>query len=149
MLFSAPANEIGEWVAAHGGGFQHPGSYTALGYAHEGVLKGGITWSHYNGRHCLCNIAIDNAGRMPRPLILAGLHYSFHPSQLALRRLTFLVASANIRSQSMVRHLGATLEATLRDADPSGDLLIFALFPESCQLWKRFDERLRKPADRT
>lgn len=146
MFIRGRDNELNEWIRSQGGGFAPPGAFAAMGWETAGRIRGAITWSAYNGKHCLCTIAVAD-GSLPLPLIREGLLYSF--SQLALRRLTFIVSSANIRSQSLVRRLGATLEATLRDADPSGDALIFALFPEDCKLWSRFDERQRKPAPST
>lgn len=146
MLFSGEAgseiaNTIGKWVGERGGGNVFPGSFTALGWVEDGEIKGGITYSDYNGAHCICGIALEGR-RFPLPLLNAGLYYPF--KQLALRRLTFPVAESNIRSIELVSRLGATREATLRAADPSGNMLIFALFPEDCRIWKRLDERLRK-----
>jgi RimJ/RimL family protein N-acetyltransferase len=135
MLFSDRADEINTFVCANGGGYEAPGSFTALGSERDGKIIGGIVYSRWNGAHCLCNIALL-PGYNHKELIVSGLHYGF--SQLGLRRLTFTISQDNIASQRFVRHLGATLEATLQGADPSGDLLIFALFPENCPLWRRF-----------
>lgn len=143
MLVSEPSEIINQWIAANGGGFAAPGCFTALGWYQDGELVGGLTWSHYNGKHCLVNVALSKS-RFPIGLLEASLDYSFN--KLALRRLTFIIAESNIRSQNMVRHLGATHEATLREADPSGDLHIYSLFPENCKLWSRLNERRRKPA---
>lgn len=145
MLVWEPANAIGEWIHQNGGGFAFPGSYTAIGQVHHGELVGGITWSHHNGKQCLCNIALKPSDANPRALIRAGIFYSF--GQLGLRRLTFMVSSANLPSQRFVRKLGAILEATLREADPSGDMLIFALFPENCKIWSRIRERQQRTGE--
>jgi RimJ/RimL family protein N-acetyltransferase len=134
-LFSDRPEEINAFVAANGGGWECPDSYTALGSERDGKIIGGIVYSKYNGAHCLCNIALL-PGYNHKRLIISGLHYGF--SQLKLKRLTFIVASSNIASQTFVRHLGASLEATLLGADISGDLLIYSLFPETCPLWRRF-----------
>ena len=107
----------------------------------DGELLGGITWGTYNGAHCTCTIALA-PGHNPIHFLTQGLNYSF--SQLALRRLTFIVDEGNISSINLCTKLGAILEATLRAASPDGDLLIFALFPENCKLWKRFDEKRRR-----
>lgn len=143
MLVWEPAEAIGRWIHENGGGFVFPGSYTALGWVEDGRLVAGLAMSHYNGKHVLVNGAILE-GRLPRQFLRAFLFYVF--KQLGLPRVTFLVSSANIRSINLMRHLGAVQEATLRDADPSGDLLIFALWPENCKFWKRFNEGRQRTA---
>jgi RimJ/RimL family protein N-acetyltransferase len=143
MLVYNQPEAVNYWIRDHGGGYAAPGSFAALGWVEDYKLVGGITFSHFNKKHCLVNVALAG-GKFPVGLLRAGLFYSFH--QLALRRLTFLIAEDNLKSQTLARKLGATLEATLRDADPSGDLLIFSLFPEDCKLWSRFDEKRRRAA---
>lgn len=134
-LFSDRPEEINQFVSDNGGGWEAPGTFTALGSERDGRITGGIVYSKYNGAHCLCNIALL-PGFNHKRLILVGLHYGF--VQLRLNRLTFIVSPSNLSSQRFVRHLGASLEATLRGADPSGDLLIYSLFPETCPLWRKF-----------
>jgi len=146
MLFSDDPELINEFIGAQDGGWEQPGSFTALGSLVDGNLVGGITWSRYNGAHALCNIALLS-GHNHRSLLVSGLHYSF--AQLGLRRLTFMVKGSNIPSQTFVRRLGASLEATLQGADPSGDLLIFALWPGNCPLWMlNYGKKLRESAER-
>jgi RimJ/RimL family protein N-acetyltransferase len=132
---------INEWVAGKGGGHAAKGACTALGWVENDRLVAGLVFHEANGAHCLVNIAIAN-GAFPRALLCAGLHYVF--SQLKLKRLTFIIAEGNIPSQNLVRKLGATLEATLRDADINGNLLIYALFPEDCKLWSRINGQVRR-----
>lgn len=146
MLIFGPRPEVNEWVHQHGGGKAYPDSYQTIGWVENGQLTGGLVFHDSNGIHCLTNIALLN-NKFPLPLLRAGLLYPF--SQLKLKRLTFFVSSANLQSQTLVRRLGAVLEATLQDTDPSGNTLIYALFPENCTLWKRFNGqilRLRSPS---
>jgi RimJ/RimL family protein N-acetyltransferase len=137
MLIWDSPKTINAWVAENGGGYAAPDHCTALGWADShGRLVGGLVFHHTNGRHCLVNIALAEKV-FPIGLLKAGLRYTF--SQLQLRRLTFIISSANIASINLVTALGATHEATLREADISGDLLIFALFPESCPIWRKLN----------
>lgn len=135
MLFSDDPEAVNEFINALDGGWEAPGTFTALGVRREGKIVAGVTWAEYNGAHCTCNIAAL-PGYSLRSLLVGVLYYSF--IELRLNRLTFTVKSTNIPSINFVRHFGATLEATLRGADPSGDLLIFALWPENCPLWNRY-----------
>lgn len=140
-LISHSPERVNKWIQARDGGYAAPGCFTSLAWEEDGELLGGITWGTYNGAHCTCTIAIV-PGKNPIRFLTEGLAYSF--SQLALRRLTFIVESDNIASINLCTKLGAIHEATLRSASPKGDLLIFALFPENCRLWKRFDEKRRR-----
>lgn len=127
---------VNAWVAQKGGGRAHEGSYTALGLCcGEGKLVGGLVFYDANPFNCFVNIALT-PGAYWRPLLLAGLRYTF--SQLALRRLTFVVRADNLPSITLIRDLGSQHEATLRGAGNDGeDLHIFMLSPETCTIWRK------------
>lgn len=136
MLVFSPVWALTSWVSQQGGGEADPQTSSAIGWTSGGELLGAVVFHKHNGKSAWANIAL--AKPFPcKQLLHAVLHYSF--SQLALRCLLFQVASSNIPSQTLVRRLGATLEATLREADPSGDMLIFSLRPENCLFWSRFN----------
>jgi len=140
MLIWDQPKIVNEWVGAHGGGKAPDSSCTALGWLNpQNQLEGGIVYYEYNGAHCLVNIALIGK-KFPVSLLRAGLFYPF--AQLKLKRLTFLISEGNIASQALVRRLGAIPEATLRDADINGNLLIYALFPENCKFWSRLNGKI-------
>lgn len=130
---------INEWVAQRGGGRAFPTSYTSLGWRLGNRIVGGLVFHTANGVNCFVNIAIT-AGWNPVGLISAGFRYV---DQLEVRRLTFVISSTNLRSVRFVIGLGATHEATLREAEPDGDLHIYALFPENCLIWRKCREKRR------
>lgn len=139
MLVWGPREEINSWVAERGGGRAAPGTFQAIAsFTPEGI-RGALVFYDCNSKNCLVNLALEGK-TFPRELLRAGLLYPFN--QLTLRRLTFLISSANIPSQNLVRQLGAIHEATLREADPLGDTLIYALFPENCPIWSRFNGKI-------
>lgn len=140
-LFWDDQEGINRFIGDRGGGYCAPGTFFALGWLEpSGNLTAGVSFYNTNKRHCFVSIALDQG--FPRALLRASLFYSF--SQLALRRLTFIIEADNLPSQSLVTRLGARLEATLRDAGTSGDLLIFSLFPEDCLIWKRLQNEQRR-----
>jgi RimJ/RimL family protein N-acetyltransferase len=143
MLHWENPREIGEWVCAHGGGYSEPGTYTAIGFTRHGELVAGATFSNCNGKHCLVNTACLNR-TFPVSFFAACLFYVFE--QLTLRRVTFIIEQDNILSQNLVTRMGAKREATLRGAGKSGDLFIYALFPEDCAIWSRLRERFKRTA---
>lgn len=139
---------INEWVAVRGGGYAPAGKCTALGWVSDNQLVGGLVFYDSNGQHCMVNIALDH-GLFPLPLLKTGLEYVF--KQLQLKRLTFLISEGNMPSINLVTRLGATLEATLREADKTGgNLLIYALFPSDCKIWSRLNGKIiGQPASST
>lgn len=113
----------------------HPGSFAAMGWVDENlVLKASVAAHELCGRDLHISIALDGH-RFPRELLRACFVYSFE--QLSRRRLTFLIEPANLASITLVKALGAVHEATLRDAGFSGDMHLYALFPENCTIWQR------------
>jgi hypothetical protein len=136
LVWENPA-QIGEWIRSRKGGNLAPGTFSAIGWVSGGDLKAAIAFSDSNGKNCQASIAVDHTF-LPPSLLKAGLFYAY--KQLALRRLTFMVSHANIRSQNLVTRLGAKREATLQEADEDGgDLLIYVLFPENCRIWSRIN----------
>lgn len=130
---------INEWVAGHGGGRAFPTSFTALGWRQGNRTVGGLVFYASNKKNVYVNIALV-PGWNPVGLISAGFRYV---EQLGVRRLTFFISSTNLRSVRFVIGLGATHEATLREAEPDGDLHIYALFPENCPIWRKCREKRR------
>lgn len=141
MLIWDQPERVNSWIGDRNGGRAFPGSYQALGWERDGRLVGGLAFVASNGRNCFVNIALENKV-FPPGLLKAGLRYSFE--QLKLLRLTFCVDSENIASQTLVRNLGAIHEATLQDAGNPGDMLIFALFPENCNIWRKINGQRRQ-----
>jgi RimJ/RimL family protein N-acetyltransferase len=136
VLILDQPQRVNEFIRDNNGGFEPSNQFTAIGEIRNGELIGGVVFNNYNKAHVMCNIALLPQC-FPRALLLAVLRYAF--KQLAVKRLTFLVKSSNLRSINFVKKFGATLEATLQGADPDGDLLLFALWPENCPLWRRYE----------
>lgn len=141
IIWDSP-EQVNQFIGQHGGGYCFPGSFQALGWVNpQGVLTAGLSFHDSNGASCRVNIALSEK-TFPLGLLKAGFFYVFR--QLKLKRLTFTIHSANIPSQELVRRLGAIHEATLRDAEPTGDTLIYALFPEDCKLWSRINGQVSR-----
>lgn len=56
-------------------------------------------------------------------------------NQCKVRKLIGPVASTNLPCQRFVEKFGFSLEATLKDAHPEGDLLLYSLTADRCQKW--------------
>jgi len=136
MLVWEDQEEINKWISSQRGGYCWPNSFQALGWERDGQLVAAMAIYDCNGPNAMLNLAITGKF-FPRGLLKAGLTYCF--AQLKLKRLTCPIESDNIPSQTLVRHFGAKLEATLRDAGKSGDMLIYTLFPEDCAIWRKLN----------
>jgi RimJ/RimL family protein N-acetyltransferase len=53
--------------------------------------------------------------------------------QLGCRRITGLVPSVNLAARKFDENLGFVLEATLKDAHPEGDLLVYVMHKGDCR----------------
>lgn len=139
--FDGPA--VNTWIAAQGGGQAWPTSYCAFGVHCNGSIVAGLAFYDSNGTNAFVNIAVRDPAVLRR-LLRLGLAYAFE--QLALHRLTLVIASDNIASIDLASALGAKHEATLREAGREKvDMHVYALFAESCELWRKL--RGKKRAD--
>ena len=70
-----------------------------------------------------------------REFLWMVFHYPF--DQLQCKRVSGVVAADNLPARKFNEHLGFTLEATLADAHPQGNLLIYRMMREDCR-WLKF-----------
>jgi RimJ/RimL family protein N-acetyltransferase len=130
---------IGEWVCARTGGYYTEG--TAIGLLSNGRLIAGVLYDHYNG----ASIAMHVAGEgnwLTRDFLRICFHYPFE--QLKVRKVIGMVSSANKQAQRFDEHLGFTLEATIKDAAPDGDLLLYSMTREQCRFFKGYEHGRKK-----
>lgn len=59
--------------------------------------------------------------------------FAYPFKQLGVWKVFAEVAEANKASRGFVERLGFRLEATLKDADPSGDILVFSMTRKECR----------------
>lgn len=120
-------NEYGSFTGAQG-------SNTAqgLGWVRNGQIVAGVVYAEWNGPNVVCHIASDGSRRwLTREFLWTIFDYPFN--QLECRRITVCVGEGNSNSRRFVEHLGFELETTLRAAHPTGDLLVYSMFSESCK----------------
>ena len=98
----------------------------------DGELLAGVLYEDYNGANLLTHIAATTSGHwMTREYLWFIFYYPF--VQLNCKRITSIVASSNQKSARFVEHLGFKLEATLKDAHPGGDLLVYVMHKIDCR----------------
>lgn len=124
---------VGPWVTAKAGGTWVPGRGATIGLASlEKGLLAGVLYEDWNGANVLMHVAAA-PGRewLCREFLWYCFHYPF--VELGVKRVTGIVPSTNLEARRFDEHLGFTLEATLKDAHPTGDLLVYAMRKEDCR----------------
>lgn len=134
ITYSFDPDFVGPWVQARSGGTYVPGISTAIGKLVEGELRGGVLYCDFNG----ANIFMHTAGEgnwVDRKLLWMAFDYPFN--QLKVKRVSGVVAASNLQARRFDEHLGFALEATLTDAHPDGDLLLYVMRRDSCRWLQR------------
>lgn len=121
-----------EWVAAQTAEFGNFGTDVGIGWEKDGRLVAGVAYANWNGVNVECHIASDRSKRwLTRRFLWTIFDYPFN--QLGAERITVCVGEGNRDSTRFVEHLGFILEARLRAAHPTGDLLIFCMKRQDCR----------------
>jgi RimJ/RimL family protein N-acetyltransferase len=126
------ASIVGPWVCKRAGGTWTPGRGTAIGKINEatGDLQAGVLYEDWNGANVVCHIA-GEGNWATKSFLNVIFDYPFN--QMGVKRITVPVASDNFKSINLVSRMGFTLECTLAQATPEGDLHLFRMWRDDCQ----------------
>lgn len=113
----------GEW-------FDGRGSTIGLFDQQTGIV-GAVLFESSNGASCLLHCAGVGKQWLNREFLWYVFHYPFE--ELGVRKILSPVESDNLASRRFIENIGFTLEATLKDAAPKGDLLIYSMSREACK----------------
>lgn len=103
-------------------------------------------YESYNGASVLGHLAGIGKKWMNREYLWYCFHYPFE--ELRVSKILGLVESTNLEARRLDEHLGFTLEATLKDAAPNGDLLIYSMMKDQCK-WLSLKDRKHGKAQST
>lgn len=106
----------------------------AIGFVEGNSLVAGVTYQNFNRYNIEMSVAVVDGFQWSRKSLNCAFSYPFE--QLQVNRVTALVECDNSRSQRFVERLGFTLEARLKHACWSGDLLLYRLLRSECR-WLR------------
>lgn len=127
--------EVVKWVAKRTNEFGDFGCSSGIGLqkkaGDEWRMVAGVAYADWNGVNVVCHIASEGPHWLNREFLWTIFDYPFN--QLKVKRITVTVGEGNKSSLRFVAHLGFTLEANLRDAHPTGDLLVWRMFREGCK----------------
>lgn len=136
---------VGPWVCQRGGGVWIPGGGSvAIGQVEGGDLVGGVTYDNFNGANIVMHVAGDpGKSWLSRRFIWFAFYYPF--IQLGCRRVSTFTASTNTQALKFNDDLGFVHEATLKDAHPSGDLIIRSMTKAQCR-WLSLGKNYAHPS---
>ena len=128
VVFGAP---VVAFVDQRNGGT--PDSTAAgIGLEEDGVLIAGVKFDNFNHASvCMHVAAVPGKRWMTREYLWTSFDYPFN--QLKVRKILGLVAETNTVARRFDEHLGFSLEATIKDASPDGDLLIYSMTKDRCR----------------
>jgi len=125
-----------------------PGAGSTIGLIDDdGQPMAVACFDNYNEANINMHIAAVPGKRwLTREFLWYCFFYPFE--QLKVKRITGIVASNNAAARRFDEHLGFTLEATLKDAHPGGDLLVYCMTREQCR-WLTLKEPRNVKAETT
>ena len=127
-----------DWVSVRAQSIFGPTS-RGIGLAKDGVIVAGVVYENWNRRNVFVHQAIE--GRLTRQYLWTISDYPFN--QLGVERVTGLIPQGNTKAARAAEKIGFELETALKDAHPSGDLLVYVIRRENCR-W--LNEALYKKA---
>ena len=125
-----------EWVAAQTSEFGNFGTEVGIGWLRGGQIVAGVAYANWNGPNVECHIASDGSRKwLTKQYLWTIFDYPFN--QLGVDRITVCVGEGNTDSTRFVKHLGFILEAKLKGAHPTGDLLIYRMDRQDCRFIRK------------
>lgn len=125
-------DRLGPWICERLGTEWLPGRGHCMGMEEEGEITAGVLFDSYNGASVCMHVAANPGKRwMNREMLWYAFAYPF--LQLRVKKILGIVASADHHTRKFDEHLGFVLEATLKDAHPQGDLLLYTMTREQCR----------------
>ena len=131
-------HSAGHWVARRifGGYFEERSR--SLGLKRDGKYVAGVIYENFNHRSFTCHIAIT--GRMTTAFLYAIFDYPFNICEV--EKIIVPVASENAESLKLVKNMGFTEEARIKDAHPLGDIVLLTMLKKDCRfLGERYGKR--------
>lgn len=125
---------FGPWVLEKmDGGQWFNGRGTTIGLFNDATdrISAAVLYEGANGASILLHCTGEGRDWLNREFLWYVFHYPFE--ELGVRKIISPVESTNEACIRFIKHIGFNLEATLKDASPKGNLLLFTLERENCK----------------
>lgn len=134
-------NTVGDWVHKRLGSVWTPNQGNAIGLINDKIeIVAGWTYSDWNSANVVVDVVAEGAGWCTSDFLYMTFAYPF--LQRGVKRITSPVAASNVHCIKFVEWLGATREATLKDACPTGDVHLYRMFKNECRWIKKTPDAL-------
>lgn len=130
---------FGPWMMEKLGSEWFPGRGSIIGLWENGPIAASM-FESFNGASVLLHCVGEGRKWLNREFLWFTFYYPFE--QLGAKKILSPVESDNANSRKFIEHIGFTLEATLKEAAPNGDLLIYSLTRDHCK-WLDLKEKYR------
>lgn len=136
-------NIFGPWIAQRLETTWIPNRGHVIGLLDDsiGQAVAGVWFEGWNGASIMVHIAAEGKKWLNREFLWFICYYPFE--QLKVNKVIAPIESSNQDSINFVEHFGFTLEATLKDAAPKGDLLLYTLVKEQANKWLQLKGKYR------
>lgn len=122
---------FGPWLMEKTGGQWVPGRGSTIGLLGESGISGCAYYTDCNRASIVLHCAGEGRNWLSREFLWFAFYYPFE--QLQVRKIISPVESWNTDCKRFIENLGFTLEATLKNCSPGGDLLLYTLAKEDCR----------------
>lgn len=139
---------FGPWLCSTIGITWIPGRGSTIGLWDDVkcVPLAAVMYDSFNGASIVGHLVGSGRKWMTRDFLWFCFYYPFE--QLGVNKIIGPVPSDNYEARRLDEHLGFTLEATLKDAAPKGDLLLYSMTKEQCR-WlslRKYSSEQTRPA---
>jgi len=141
-VFSGKDTVFGPWIMEKLEGHFMLGKGHTIGLWDD-VLDRPVAAVYYegcNGASIMLHCAGEGKTWLNREFLWYVFHYPF--VELEVNKILSPVESDNSDSRRFIENIGFSLEATLQDASPKGDLLIYSLARSDCK-WLGLKDKYR------
>ena len=122
---------IGPWVMEQTDGQWINGRGSTIGLLDDNAIVAGCVFSDCNGASIMLHCAGAGKSWLNREFLWYTFYYPFE--ELKVNKIISPVESTNSQCRKFIEHIGFSVEATLLDASPKGDLLIYTMSRSACK----------------
>lgn len=130
---------VGHWVAHQVDGGYFETRSEAIGLEKDGELIAGVIYENWNHQSIFCHIAL--LGQITPKFIAAIFHYPFEVCNV--EKIIAPIRGDNRKAINLVKKMGFSEEARIKDAAPTGDLVFYTMTRNACRfLGDRYGQKL-------
>ena len=132
-------HSAGHWTAECIDGKYFEAMSQSIGLKKNGEFVAGVIYENWNRRSITCHIAIS--GRLTPRYLAVIFDYPFNVCDV--KKIIVPVDATNSKSVTLVKKMGFTEEARIKDGMADGDMILYTLAKDDCKyLGERYGKRV-------